>query len=176
MAVPTLVATVGGATANAYCTVAEGNTYHDAHLYASDWTDADTDTKTIALIMATRLLDAQFAWTGSVTDTVTPQALRWPRIGMYNRDDTVFDSDVLPQALKDATAEYARTLIAENLTADSDVAKQGLSAFTAGSISLTFKGSVAARPIPDAVFALLVPSWGGQAGRASSGAVTMERG
>ena len=48
----------GKADANTYALVADGDAYHESHLYASAWTAAATGNKEKALVMATRLLDA----------------------------------------------------------------------------------------------------------------------
>lgn len=111
-----LDATVSGASANSYATRVEGDTYHDAHLYASTWDTAEAWKKDAALIMATRLLDEQVDWYGwKYTDT---QALRWPRSGVEDPDGDWVDEDTLPTFLKNATAELARWLIAEDRTAE----------------------------------------------------------
>ena len=63
--------------ANSYASVAEGDTYHEAHLYATAWTAATPETKEKALLMATRLIDGQYQFHGfRATST---QALQWPR-------------------------------------------------------------------------------------------------
>ena len=67
----------GLANANAYANAADGDAYHDAHLYASAWTGATTANKEKALVMATRLIDAQFQFNGF--KRLSTQALQWPR-------------------------------------------------------------------------------------------------
>lgn len=155
----TLVATAGGATANSYATAAEGDAYHEAHLYASDWTGASTATKEAALVMATRVLDSLYEWEGwAATDT---QALLWPRNAVLDfRELSYIDPATVPQRLKDATAELARQLIAEDRTVDNQIETQGITALTAGPVSLEFKDSVYAKVMPDAV-RNLIPAWWG---------------
>lgn len=114
----TLDATVGGASSNTYATVAEGNTYHEAHVYTDTWDEASTADKNKALAMATRLLDDNVEWNGA--KATKEQALRWPRHGIRDEDGYYVDSDVIPQFLKDATAEYARLLLAKDYTAEPD--------------------------------------------------------
>lgn len=162
MPVPTLVATPGASNANSYCTVAEANTYHDERLFTDDWTGASDDDKTKALIWATRQLDQMYAWAQFPTDSRDDgQALQWPRSGVVDVDEiSTIDDDVVPRELKWATAEFARQLIVANRTADSDVETQGLLSLTAGPISLSFKDSVVAKVVPDAV-AAFIPSWWG---------------
>lgn len=114
----TLDATVAGASSNTYCTLAEANTYHDAHVHTDKWDTASDSTKNKALAMATRLLDDNFDWLGiKATDT---QKLRWPRYDTYDKDGYFIDGDIIPQDLKDATSEYARHLISSDLTATPD--------------------------------------------------------
>jgi len=43
----------GLSNANSYADAAEGDAYHEGHLYASSWTGASTGTKEAALVMAT---------------------------------------------------------------------------------------------------------------------------
>jgi hypothetical protein len=159
MAVPVLVATSGASNANSYCTVAEATTYHESHLYSTDWTSASTDTKTIALIHATREIEARFEWVSFPTSQ--DQALQWPRSSILKRGGIdYYDNDVVPPEIKNAVSEYARQLIAGNRSADYDVETKGLRSLIAGPISLEFKDSATARPVPDAVLAL-IPSWWG---------------
>jgi hypothetical protein len=171
MATVTLVATAGAANANSYATVAEATTYHDMHLYGSDWSNSDTGTKTKALQMATRLLDNWFDWAGvTATDA---QALLWPRVGAIAKSGYTLDSDAIQVPIRDATSELARQLIAGDRSADNQTEVQGLKSLTAGSVSLTFQ-SVASKPIPDAVMALVGPL-GAIRGRSGSGGVRMFR-
>lgn len=165
----TIDATVGGAAANSYSTTAEANAYHDTHLYASVWTGVD-ETKCKALQMATRLLDAMFDWYGEAADD--DQRLSWPRIGVEGRVG-IIESTVLPDELKEATAELARQLLASNTTADSAVEVQGLTALKVGPIELSF-GSATGRAIPDAVF-YMVSHLGSLKQRGGGGSVPLER-
>src|SRR5436190_22394585 len=69
--------------ANSYASAADGDAYHEGHLYASSWTGASTATKEAALVIATRLIDSLFRFRGFRTSD--GQALQWPR--QYARDD-----------------------------------------------------------------------------------------
>src|SRR5688500_3618315 len=98
----TLIATPGAANANSYCTIAEANAYHEAHLYAEAWTEGDDEKRIPALIWATRLLDEQMQWRGY--PSTLEQALRWPRSWVPDRDGQVFiDNAIVPTFLKHAT-------------------------------------------------------------------------
>lgn len=160
MATPLLDASVAGVASNSYCTVQEANDYHSARLFSSTWTAAATSEKTISLIMATRTIDAQMIWAGSVwTDT---QALMWPRYGVYKKNQSQWiPNDEIPVELKWATAEFARQLLAVDRTLDSDVETQGIKSLDAGPISLVFRDDVKAKVVPDAVVNL-IPAWWGR--------------
>jgi len=113
----------GLANANAYANAADGDAYHDGHLYATAWTGATADKKAAALVMASRLIDALFQFRG--VRTKSAQALQWPREDCPDPDanpDVVGQrfvlSDVVPKAVVDATCETARALIIEDRTAN----------------------------------------------------------
>ena len=119
-------ATAGGASANSYATLAEADTYMTARLNASSWeTDASDDDKNRALVEAARELDPM-AWDGLRTDGT--QALSWPRQWAYDPDSPVqdyYDTDVVPQRVKDAQCELAFAFIKAGTT---DLAVQDSSA------------------------------------------------
>jgi len=116
----TLDSTVGGANSNSYISLADAETYHDTRLHNDAWNNASTPDKTIALMWATRLLDEWVEWDGTKVGLIADQALRWPRYGVYYRDGETIGSDIIPQFLKDATAELAKDLLAADPTADAD--------------------------------------------------------
>jgi hypothetical protein len=156
---PTVIATSGAVNANSYITIAEGDTYHTTHLYPEDWTSATDTEKETAVIMATRLLDHMYEW--AEYPSTDEQALQWPRDGIvaFNRRDWV-EVDEIPIQLKNATAEFARQLLAGDRSADSAVETQGIKSLSAGSVSLSFKDAVSAKVIPDAVDHLIPHWWG----------------
>ncbi len=133
---PTLIATVGAENANSYATKAEADAYHDVHLYAATWTDADDDNRKIALIMATRILDEVCEWQGE--KLAGDQALRWPRWDVYDKDGFVLPADEIPVFLKNATAELARHLLAKDRLQTMDDAVAGLTKVKAGSVEVEF--------------------------------------
>jgi hypothetical protein len=77
----------GKVDANSYADVADGNAYHDGHLYATAWTGASDDQKAVALVMASRLIDAEFQFNGTRTNAV--QGMQWPRAKCPEPDATV---------------------------------------------------------------------------------------
>lgn len=156
-----LVTTPGAANANSYADLDEALAYNSSRLYASAWEDADEAEREQALQMATSLLDAKYVWTGVATNET--QALGWPRVGMKNRNGFAIADSVIPQALKDATSEFARQLLGTDRTVDNDIEIQGITGIKAGPVSLTFKDDIEAgsreQVIPSAVHDLIPPSW-----------------
>lgn len=151
---PTLVATPGDPLANTYATLEEAEAYHASHPYADVWVGATAAQAARALVLATRLLDAQVKWQGVIASST--QALAWPRLCAYDRHDRSLSSTVIPQAVKDATCEYARQLLARDRTADRDSDVEGLSRVKAGPVEVEFReASGGAKVLPDAVWLLL---------------------
>ncbi len=172
----TIVATPGAANANSFLTEAEADAYFDARLPLNPpWEDADDPTA--ALVMATRVLSAlaqpyrylissdkppyyyrtRRTWTGA--PATTTQSLPWPRTGMFDANGNAILSTVIPQALKDATAELAGQLIVADTTLDNAVAVGGIKSVKAGSVAVSFKDMIESKVLPDAVWNLMPPSW-----------------
>lgn len=123
----TLDATVGGASANAYAAVADGDTYFDERLQASAWTgESDAAVKTRALIMATRRLD-QETFVGYKNST--SQALEWPREDAYDRDGEEYTTTAIPTVIKHAMFEIALAFLNSNADSSDPMANDGLERF-----------------------------------------------
>jgi hypothetical protein len=69
-------ATLSGASANSYVTLAQANTYFETVPDSSTWTSKTDDQKNRALISATGWLDGLTYYGDRCTTT---QALKWPR-------------------------------------------------------------------------------------------------
>jgi len=79
-------ATVGGASANSYLTLADAQAIVDGFVEDADvtaWASATTDQKNRALFTATQRLDRERYLGARATDT---QALQWPRTGVRKPD------------------------------------------------------------------------------------------
>lgn len=100
----TIDATVGGASANSYVTLAAANTYFETVPDSSTWTDKTDDQKNRALISATRWIDALNFYGDRCDDT---QALKWPRDN-YTVDGIDLACTLIPEGIKTATYELAR--------------------------------------------------------------------
>lgn len=99
-------ATLSGAAANSYVTLAAADTYFETVPDSSTWTDKTTDAKNRALISATRWIDALSFYGDRCTET---QALKWPRDN-YTVDGVDLACSLIPQGIKVATYELARAL------------------------------------------------------------------
>src|SRR5512139_342931 len=146
----------GLSTANTYCTLAQADTYHDGRLHTGDWDKADDTTQTRALAWATRLLDEQVAWRGDRISTT--QALEWPRANVLVRDrDAYVDDDSVPAWLRDATAEFARHLIAGDRTKAVEQQRVTSRSSVAKAASYGPKDRQHLAVIPPSVWSLIAP-------------------
>jgi hypothetical protein len=134
----------GKVDANSYADVADGDAYHDGHLYAAAWSGATNDDKEKALVFATRLIDSQFQFNGWRAHD--EQALQWPRERCQDPDrglpvtilllpsGAYVDSNIVPKTVMDAACEMARELLIANRTASAP--GEGIhSAYTAHMVS-----------------------------------------
>lgn len=99
-------ATLSGASANSYVTLAAANTYFETVPDSNTWTDKTDDQKNRALISATRWIDALSFYGDRCTTT---QALKWPR-NNYTVDGIDLACSLIPEGIKTATYELARAL------------------------------------------------------------------
>lgn len=99
-------ATLSGASANSYVTLAAANTYFETVPDSTTWTSKTDDQKNRALISATRWIDALSFYGDRCTTT---QALKWPRED-YKIDGIDLACTLIPESIKVATYELARAL------------------------------------------------------------------
>ena len=168
--------------ANSYADVADGNAYHDGHLYASAWTGASDDQKAVALVMASRLIDAEFQFNG--TRTTAGQSLQWPR-AMCPEPDNVHvpisvllpipydyvEYDKVPKAVVQATCEMARELLIVDRTAAP--AGEGLKYYNSGGVQTGYD-KTDRRTVLSQVAQVMLAKYGSQIS-ARSGAVRLVR-
>ena len=172
----------GKADANSYASVADGDSYHDGHLYATAWTGASADQKAVALVMATRLIDAEFQFNG--TRTTANQALQWPR-AMCPEPDNVHvpisvllpipydyvQYDTVPKSVVQATCEMARAMLIEDRTANP--LGEGLK-YTGLGVNQTSFDKSDRRPVLTQLAQVMLAKYGSQIS-AKSGAVRLMR-
>jgi hypothetical protein len=152
----------GKTDANAYANATDSDAYHDGHLYAAAWTAATADRKAAALVMATRLLDAQYQFNG--TKANDGQALQWPRYLCPDADSArlwggtaYVSSDQVPKAVVDATCEMARELLMADRTAAP--AGEGLKYFNDGSTQTGYD-KTDTRPVISPVAQVMLAKFG----------------
>jgi hypothetical protein len=157
----------GLATANSYITRADAELYFERHLYGDAWNvGASYSKKETALMMATRVIDTNTEFHGFVKNDI--QALKWPRIRVPNIERynftfagpvvlaPFFDSNSVPQRVKDATCELALALLTVDRTKDDEAS--GISQLTVtGAIAITFDHSNRKRAMPEQVMYMLQP-------------------
>ena len=142
----------GLSNANSYASVDDCDIYHDGHLYAEAWTSAVMDKKIPSLVMATRLIDAEYQFLG--VRAVATQSLQWPRENCPDPDaGDLVSKTVVPQAVVQATCELARELIIADRTASPP--GEGLSFQNVGSTQTGYNKSDTRPIIPAVVQALL---------------------
>jgi hypothetical protein len=172
----------GLANANAYADLVDANAYYDGHLYASAWTGASDDQKAVALVMASRLIDAEWQFNGTRTNAV--QGLQWPRAKCPEPDNVhvpisvllpipcdYVEYDIVPKAVIQATCEMARELLITDRTVAS--AGEGLKYFNSGGVQTGYDKSDR-RPVLSQVAQVMLAKYGSQIS-AQSGAVRLIR-
>jgi hypothetical protein len=191
----------GKPTANTYALVADGDAYHEGHLYASFWTSASAEQKAAALVFATRLIDTQYQFDGHRAGWA--QGLQWPRsecpepdggtaaFGAKNVEqaalhgippegltslvlqtaDWVVPASIVPKAVVEATCELARELLLADRTSSPD--GEGLKYQNTGTTQFGYDKSDTPPVIPKVVQAMLAKY--GSLVNARSGAVRLVR-
>lgn len=97
------------ANADSYVSVAFADAYFTIDVnYDTTWAALTTADKEQRLKMATRILDQKVKWNGVKVDDTS--ALRWPRSGVYDRDDILIADDEMPTQLLQLTCEVAKFL------------------------------------------------------------------
>src|SRR5690348_15449444 len=165
-----LDATVGGTNSNSYVTQAAADSYFADRLFSDAWDAATSGEQDSALIMAAKRID-QENFIGVRTSST--QALKWPRAYVpipgenYVYGVRYFDSNTIPQQVKDAQCEYALLMIASDVLAQDDLAN--FKSVRVGPISVDFNQPVNSGVLPDQVVRLL------KGLRANSSGVSMVR-
>ena len=191
----------GKIDANSYASVDDAEVYHDGHLYSTAWDAASADQKVMALVMATRVIDAEYQF-GGVRATIA-QALQWPRADCREPDggtasfgdanaarvagrgvnpdggdliqflnaEWTVPGNIVPKALVEATCELARELLIVNRTAAPE--GEGLKYDNNGAIQKGYDKADKRPVIPALVQAMLTKY--GTLLNAKSGAVQLTR-
>lgn len=153
-----LDATLGGASANSYVTVAEADAYFATSFGRTPWGSASAANKEIVLIESTRLLDLLVSWKGYVkSDT---QALRWPRTYVPNIDGRYLESyisdSIVPKDVKNAVFELAYSLLSNG---GFQASENELAKVKVGPVSIDFSDTVKSNGLPKMVRDMIA-RWG----------------
>lgn len=105
--------TISGNDYSVYGTEAEVKQYLAGRLGTEAYDNASGGERKKAHVQATRWLDRE-RWTGSPTDTTTPQPLAWPRTGVTDCDGNAVPDNVVPDDLCAATAELVLVLLQDS--------------------------------------------------------------
>lgn len=151
----TITATAGAANANAYCTLAEANTYHTEQRLHSEtfWNAQSEDLKNRAIVWATRTLDEMLDYEGYKASDA--QALRWPRTSVYTIDGDEVDYESIPQFLKNATAEFAYHLLVGDRTEETNRDLKGFKYMRIGDLAMVIDPYTGKPVIPPSVMNIL---------------------
>lgn len=143
----------GSASATSYASVADADDYNAMHPDAATWSTLDTSAKQNRLMMASLLLDQRCRWVGD--KAVAASGLRWPRIGVLDRDQRAVPYDSIPTALVYATAELARVVSSSAVYGGEARTVQSKST---GPASVTYADTGRTmRTLPEAVVELVAP-------------------
>jgi hypothetical protein len=172
----------GNADANSYASVADADAFHEGHLYASAWMAATAEKKAAGLVMATRLIDAEYQFGG--VKTTDSQALLWPRYRCVDPDrdpairvgrlmiwENWVPENLVPKNVVAATCELARELLIADRTAAP--AGEGLKYYNDSGKQTGYDKTDTRQVIPPLVQALLARY--GTLIRSKSGAVQLIR-
>lgn len=113
----------GLTAATSYVSVAAADDYLSLKSNASEWIDLSTGDKQKYLMWATRLLDQRAMFRGN--KSVPTSGLRWPRIGVCDRDGISIEYDVIPTPIKAATIEIAFHLVNTDVDPSTPISSSG---------------------------------------------------
>lgn len=123
---------IGGNSYYVYGLVAEADVYFGGAIHADAWREAEEETKSRALVTASRILDRQ-DWRG--TKTAAGQNLAWPRTG--TGIDGVTDNTI-PAVIVNASFELALSLIEGSDVQTSASTASNVKRMKAGSVEMEY--------------------------------------
>lgn len=150
-----LDATVGGASANSYDTLAKADAYFADRLHTTVWDAASDPDKSAGLVTASLLIDSLCFNGKRVTAT---QNLEFPRSGL-KLGGLAVPTDVIPRPIEVATYEFAQVLLGEDLTTVKDQLKEGLKRLKAGDITLEFFEGFQHTSVPPSIVDRIPSDW-----------------
>ena len=132
--------------AASYVSLAEANDILSLNIHiTAEWAALVDADKERLLAWASRYLDERTRWFGHRVNEAS--GLRWPRVGVIDRDGLLIASTVIPQQLKVAVAEMARFLMVADRSAERD--QDGLARLKADVIELEFREGYKLPKVPE---------------------------
>jgi hypothetical protein len=132
--------------ATSYLSTEEANYIIGQNLHVRDaWNALSAEDKEALLAWASRYLDERTRWNG--WRTFPDSGLSWPRTGAQDRDGVQIIPNVIPRAVKVATAEMARHLMVTDRSAERD--QDGLTRLKADVIELEFRDGYRLPRVPE---------------------------
>ena len=109
----------GRPDANSYADIPQGHEFFAGHLYADYWEATTDERRARALVMATKLINAEWQFNGETA--VAGQALQWPRAECPDPDGeprAFVAANLVPVAVVHATCQLALRLLQKDRTED----------------------------------------------------------
>ena len=109
----------GRSDANSYADIAQGDVFFSGHLYPDYWEAANEERRIRALVMATKVINAEWQFNGETA--VEGQALQWPRAECPDPDGEAgaFVAEyIVPVPIVHATCQLALRLLQPDRTQD----------------------------------------------------------
>lgn len=127
------------AGANAYISLAYADSYIGVMPPAvrAPWEALTDPDKENIIVYATRVLDQRTRWNGQ--KAVNDSALRWPRTYVFDADHLPVADSIVPERVKDATAELCAWFSVDGRNPNTISDSQGIQAFSVDVISVTYK-------------------------------------
>lgn len=144
----------GKSNAVSYISVTDADTYWAAEVDET-WSSFSTAEKEVALVRATREIDALLSTKFVGNRATLAQSLSWPRVDAY--DDNSFNiSGIVPPVLKSAVADLARSLLTEDPRTTVDNSNIGEETIRVGPIEVSTKYSTIRDAPRKKIFDMLV--------------------
>jgi hypothetical protein len=156
----TVEASPGSANANSYCSVAVAESYFATSYKRTEWSEAATDHKAMALVEATRLLDNLVSWAGYRATSL--QSLKFPRTQLIDYDapadasSSYLSSVDIPKFLVCAVCELAYDILKNS---GFSAQENDLSDVKVGPLSISFSDKVKVQGFSQVVQAA-ISKWG----------------
>lgn len=119
-----------------YLSLADANTYWDENTGGTNWATASDAEKEKALRAATQYVDKHYSWLGNHPGN--SQGLSWPRLNVVDKDGRTIGGNVIPDAVKNATAYIAEQVLADGGILPKRNRNSSIKSVKAGSVEVEY--------------------------------------